>query len=211
VAPYTPYQIANEKKYPQAAKTMDRVYQIKPDYKDTDYAEARAKAVAEGRAPVQEEVAFVNKEGKTIRSFGVLAGHLNVMRTAMDALNNPSDVRLVNYFRNLWKTEFKGDPEPKTFEAVRGVVLRELLKAIQGGATALGDRTEVIQELDSSSSMRQLRDIVDKYTHLAGEQLGGLRKQYEYVSRGKKNFDTMLTEAGKKTFEKQDDPFGWHQ
>ena len=69
--------------------------------------------------------------------------------------------------------------------------LGEVAKAVQGGATALGDREELRKEINASNSPRQLAGVIQKYQELMAGQLKGARLTYE--SSGLTDFDKKLT------------------
>ena len=112
--------------------------------------------------------------------------HLDTLGSTVDALKN-GNVRLFNELGNQVAAA-TGNPAPTDFNAVKQIVGDEIVKAVIGGAGALGDREEVAKVLNAANSPAQLASVVNRYKQLMGGQLKGLRKQYE-ASTGRKDFD----------------------
>ena len=120
------------------------------------------------------------KQGDTVRSLNVAIDHLAVLQDAADALQN-SDMKRFNQASNLISKEL-GYPAPTEFGAVKSIVKDELVKAVLGGAGALGDRQEVEQQLDAANSPEQMMGVIRRYEQLMGGQMRGLTQQF--VSSG---------------------------
>jgi hypothetical protein len=129
------------------------------------------------------------KQGDTVRSFNVLVSHLDVLKDAADALNN-KDQQAFNRVKNIIASA-TGNPAPTNFDSVKQIVADELTKAVTGSAGALGDRTEIANNVNSANSPAQLMGVIQQYQHLAAGQLHGLKVQYE-SSTGRKDFDKRL-------------------
>jgi hypothetical protein len=144
----------------------NRVYEINPKYDPTIYS---------GRKKT-EEAFTTGKQGDVVRSMNVAVDHLDTLQEAAKALNN-KDLRMFNDVAQRYATAI-GQPAPTNFKALQTLVGSEVAKAIQGGATALGDREEIRKEIDLANSPQQLAGVIDKYQHLMSGQLTGLKQQY---------------------------------
>jgi len=167
------------------AQVMDQVYQINPDYRADLYGMRSSAVKSFGAGP----------KGDMIRSFDVATQHLGLLQGLVTALDN-NDVQGVNRLRNLWR-EQTGQEAPSNFEAARGIVADEIVKAVVGGHGALGDREAAAATLSKSMSPAQLNGVIDTYKGLMAGQLVGLRKQYEDTT-GLKNFEDRLSEDTKR-------------
>lgn len=156
----------------------------RPDY-DFSNAPARVAAVKDFST---------GKKGDAIRSFDVAIDHLHTLRELGRALDN-GDVRLVNAMRNKFKEQF-GYDAPGNFDAAKGIVGDEVVKAILGsGNSALADREEMKKPLNNANSWTQLSGVIDKaFLPLMAGQLKGYRKQYEDTT-GRTDFDKRLSPA----------------
>jgi hypothetical protein len=139
-------------------------------------------------------------EAKAVRSFNVLVSHLDTLENMVHALNN-KDVNLYNSLKNQWQAQ-TGSTAPVTFDAIKSIVGDEIVKAVVGGAAALGDREEIKKNISNARSERQLMDIIAKYKELSAGQLDGLRKQYEEGTK-RKDFNRFLLPETQKAFERK--------
>lgn len=136
-------------------------------------------------------------QGNAIRSFNVLVDHLGTLGQAADELKN-GNTRVANQIAQEIARQ-TGSPAPTDFDATKGVVSKELVKAITGGAGALADREEVQGDLDKANSPAQLAGVIEKYKKLALGQLRGLRLQYENAT-GRDDFNAKLAPGTLKFF-----------
>ena len=144
------------------------------------------------------EKSFLVKQGPAVKSFNVLVSHFDTLDKAATALNN-GDVKAFNSIGNTIAAQ-TGSTAPTDFAGVKKIVGDEIIKAIQGGAGALGDRKAIQDELSAANSPAQLASLINRFKVLAGGQLGGLAKQYESAT-GKTNFqDRFLTPEARKVF-----------
>ena len=157
-------------------KMVNAVMQYDPEY-DEAVAKSRYRATSDFTT---------GKNGNTVRSLSVAMDHLDTLGSTVDALKN-GNVRLFNELGNQVAAA-TGNPAPTDFNAVKQIVGDEIVKAVIGGAGALGDREEVAKVLNAANSPQQLASVVNRYKQLMGGQLKGLRKQYE-ASTGRKDFD----------------------
>jgi hypothetical protein len=114
---------------------------------------------------------------RTLRSINVADDHLKVLNSTIDALAN-GDVKMVNQLGNTIATQM-GAPAPTDFNGVKNIVADELVKAILGGAGALGDRKAIQETVSSANSPEQLRSMIKRYRELMEGQRTGLADQYK--------------------------------
>lgn len=160
---------------PGAAMTMARVLELNPNYNANEY-KTKSKA---------EQNFADGKLGNQVRSFNVSILHLNSLQEFADALNN-GDTPMVNKIGNIVAAQ-TGKEAPVDFDAAKHIVADEVVKAIIGGATALGDREAAAKVINNANSPEQLRGVIETYKHLMAGQLTGIEKQYN-VSTGKTDF-----------------------
>jgi hypothetical protein len=134
------------------------------------------------------------KEGKAVRSFNVLLSHLDTLDSLSDALNN-GNYQLVNKLGNSYN-KATGNPAPTNFDSVKHIVADEVVKAITGGAGALGDREESAKAINGANSPAQLKGVIQNIKQLSVGQLGGLEQQYK-ASTGLDDFEHYLTPAAR--------------
>lgn len=182
--------------------TMDRVLEINPDYDETKFYGKQTGARAEGGLRSKEEMSFITKDSGSVKSFNVLVPHLATLQNTVEALNkgyNNVPSSFLRQLRNYWLEKF-GSELPTDFKAVKDIVGFELIKAITGGAQALGDREEIRKALDAANSPDQLLSVINRYRELSSGQLRGLKKKYESQT-GKEDFDErFLSDDTKKMF-----------
>jgi hypothetical protein len=131
---------------------------------------------------------------RTLKSINVADDHLKVLNSTIDALQN-GDVKLLNQLGNAIATQM-GAPAPTDFNGVKTIVADELVKAILGGAGALGDRKAIQDTVSSANSPEQLRSMIKRYQQLMDGQRTGLAEQYK--SGGGNNINVLnLLNRGK--------------
>ena len=118
--------------------------------------------------------------GKKITSFNVAIAHLEVLDGLITALGN-GDVHEANVWRQRYQAQ-TGHSAPTNFEAAKSIVGDELVKAIVGGAGALGDREEAKKQLDLANSPQQLRKAIETYKKLMVGQIEGAKN--DFVTQG---------------------------
>tara|TARA_R110000868_G_scaffold286823_1_gene547273 strand:- start:509 stop:1963 length:1455 start_codon:yes stop_codon:yes gene_type:complete len=166
----------------------NRVFEINSKYDPTIY---------ENR--VKTENAFTTgKQGDVVRSMNVSVDHLDSLQQAANELKN-GQTPLFNDISQRY-AQATGQAAPKNFDALKTLVGSEVAKAIQGGATALGDREEIRQEISRTGSPQQLAGVIDKYQHLLAGQMGGLKTQY--TSGGGTRWDNKVNPRTKEIMDK---------
>lgn len=130
------------------------------------------------------------KQGDTIRTFSVVASHMDTLENLTKALGN-GDVRLFNQASNAFKTQF-GSAAPTDFNAAKAFIADEVTKGIIGNSGAAGDREQAAQAVMSASSPAQLAGVIDTWKQLMAGQLAGYKQQYEYTTK-KNDFMSRLS------------------
>jgi len=138
-------------------------------------------------------------ESKAVRSFNTALEHAETFLETVDALDS-GDLKKFNSLSNMLGRQ-TGQTAPVSFEAVKRIFSDEIVKAIVGGATALGDREEAAATIDAAQSPAQLREVVKYYKELMVGQLKGLEQSYS-AGTGRKDFkEKFLTPHSKKMFD----------
>ena len=133
------------------------------------------------------ETAFTSgRLGTTARSFNVVNEHLDTLGKLSDALQN-NDTQLINKVGNFVSAQ-TGSAAPTNFDAAKRIVADEVVKAVIGGAGALGDRKTAEDALSGAKSPEQLKGVIKTYQDLINGQLNGFRQQYK-SGGGAKDFD----------------------
>jgi len=156
---------------PNAAKIMNEVIRINPEYNSRDF----------GLQTAAEKEFNIGKDGNKTRSLNVAVSHLATLDTAATALN-AGDIRMFNQFKQAWQRE-TGKTAPTNFNAVRELVADEIVAAVVPGVGALADRKALKETILSRSSPAQIQGVIKEYKELLGGQLVGLEKQYNASTR----------------------------
>ena len=127
---------------------------------------------------------------RTLKSINVADDHLKVLNSTIDALQN-GDTKLFNQLGNTIATQF-GAPAPTDFNGVKNIVADELVKAILGGAGALGDRKALQETVSAANSPEQLRSMIKRYQQLMDGQRTGLAEQYKSGGGNNANVLSLL-------------------
>lgn len=152
---------------PRNQQIMQRVAEKYPDFDATNYG-ARQKA---------EKDFGTGAQGNAIRSFAVATDHLNSLDSLVDALGN-RDTQGINKIGNLIATQ-TGSTAPTNFDAAKGIVAKEVVKAIVAGGGGQAEREELAHLLDNAKSPAQLKGVIAQYRDLMDAQRAGLIQQYE--------------------------------
>lgn len=176
-------------------KILNRAAELAAGIDGTDQRRSQL-TTKQGIANQGKAIAAFNtgKEGKAVRSFNVLLSHLDTLDSLSDALNN-GNVQLVNRLGNAYN-KATGNPAPTNFDSVKHIVADEVVKAITGGAGALGDREESARAINGANSPAQLKGVIENIKKLSVGQLGGLEQQYK-ASTGLDDFEHYLTPAAR--------------
>jgi hypothetical protein len=129
-----------------------------------------------------------------VRSFNVLLSHLDTLSNLSDALDN-GNIQAVNRLGNAYATA-TGQAAPTNFNSVKHIVADEVVKAITGGAGALGDREESAKAIKDTNSPAQLKGVIQNIKQLSVGQLSGLEQQYQ-SSTGLNDFEHYLSPAAR--------------
>jgi hypothetical protein len=130
---------------------------------------------------------------RTLKSINVADDHLKVLNSTIGALQN-GDVKLLNQLGNTISTQM-GAPAPTDFNGVKTIVADELVKAILGGAGALGDRKAIQETVNSASSPEQLQSMIKRYQQLMDGQRTGLAEQYKSGGGNNANVLNLLNKT----------------
>jgi hypothetical protein len=115
------------------------------------------------------------------------------LNSTIGALQN-GDVKLLNQLGNTISTQM-GAPAPTDFNGVKTIVADELVKAILGGAGALGDRKAIQETVNSASSPEQLQSMIKRYQQLMDGQRTGLAEQYKSGGGNNANVLNLLNKT----------------
>lgn len=173
--PPTAYALRN----PKIANLMDRVNAKYPSFDATEYA-AKQKAMRDFST---------GTPGNSIRSFSTATDHLTQLDQLVDALGN-GNVPLANKISNL-VAQNTGSTAPTNFDAVKGIVAKEVLKSIVAGGGGVEERQELSHLLDNAKTTKQLKGVIGGYLHLMSAQKDNLEQQYE-LSTGRKDAKTRF-------------------
>ena len=122
-------------------------------------------------------------QGNTLRFLTVAAQHLEVFRGMAQALKN-KDVHAFNAASQAWAYQ-TGGTAPTSFDAVREVAAREIIKAVSGsGVMTEGELTRLEETMSKANSPEQLLSFADSMTALIGGQLKGLKRQFASGVKG---------------------------
>jgi hypothetical protein len=178
----SPYKITT----PVGAGIMARARQIAQDeghpYNEQYYQEAQQ---------TRDKFA-AGVQGDTVRSYNTTFRHLDLLKQALDAMNNGT-WKSANALRQEFQKEFSLSSAPTTYEGIRNIAGDELTKAIVGGRPALADREEMKGTMDARLGPKVLHDMLDKYKTAALDQLQSYEQQYTAGTHGDKNFGEKLS------------------
>jgi len=139
-------------------------------------------------------------ESRKITAFNTAINHLDTLSKLSVALQN-NDVQAINYIGNAF-AKATGQPAPTTFHAAKSIIGSEIAKAVSGaGATALGDRKEIREAIESKNSPAQLAEVINGFTELLGGQLDSMQHTYK-SSTGRTDFNTKLTPRAREVVSK---------
>lgn len=127
---------------------------------------------------------------RTLKSINVADDHLKVLNSTIDALQN-GNVKAFNQLGNTIATQF-GAPAPTDFNGVKTIVADELVKAILGGAGALGDRKAIQETINSAMDPNALRSMIKRYQEMMDGQRTGLAEQYKSGGGNNANVLSLL-------------------
>ena len=139
-------------------------------------------------------------QGNTARSLDVAVSHIGVLDDLVKGLKN-GDVNLLNAAKNRFTQEFGGEA-PNDFNAAKGIVSDEILKAVLGsGAGSQADREELQKQFSAAQSPEQLEGVIRTAEKLMSGQLQGLRRQYKRTTGGDDFDDNFLSDQTRKVLE----------
>lgn len=163
LAPLSPYSM-NRAGGPEL---MAEVLKINPEYQAGRFAEVNDVMKKFG----------AGKEGDSVRFLNTAVQHVDALEVAGNALHN-GGVPALAALRNSLSSAL-GQPAPKTFDELKGLVGSEVAKAVQGGLGSAGEREELKSQLSNANSPEQMQGVLNGLKTLLAGQAKGLKQQYE--------------------------------
>lgn len=143
---------------PYYERLADAVAQYNPDFDATAFSTRK-----------NANTAFTTGiQGRQLLAFGSAVKHLETLGGLIDALKNKDTIQL-NRLNNLWEKQ-TGQSAVTNFEAAKGIVAKEIMKAIVTGGGGVEERQELSRLMDAAKSPEQLRGVVDTYYELMNAQ-----------------------------------------
>ena len=187
----------------KAASAKKQIIDRAAELSGTDSA-AAARNIVESKQNVAAQAATVKdfasgEASRKVRANNTALNHLETMdKLAGDLANN--DIRIVNAASNAF-AKATGSSPPANFDAAKQIVANEVMKAVVANGGTGAEREEAGNNIKSSNSPKQLRDVLNTYRDLLGGQLSSLQLQYETGS-GRKDFENKLTPAARDVMKK---------
>lgn len=139
---------------PYYERLADAVAQYNPDFDATAFSTRK-----------NANIAFTTGiQGRQLLAFGSAVKHLETLGGLIDALKNKDTIQL-NRLNNLWEKQ-TGQTAVTNFEAAKGIIAKEIMKAIVTGGGGVEERQELSRLMDAAKSPEQLRGVVDTYYEL---------------------------------------------
>jgi len=117
------------------------------------------------------------KAAQNINALNTVAGHLQELQAAGDALHN-SGVPIWNSVANFAENAV-GDPRIKKFDATKKAVVDELTRAWRGAGGSEADIKTWSSVIDSAASPDQLHGVVAQISSLIESKIQALTEQYK--------------------------------
>jgi hypothetical protein len=151
---------------PQAIRLRNEIFHAYPDIDERMYG-AQSGAVRKF---------WSGTDADTIKSFDVAISHLSTLQQVANALQ-AGDTQLFSTMKNYFKEKL-GYEAPTDFNAVRDLVLDEVVKGIVGSRAGVTEREEAHKRVDRAFSQGQFNSVINRYKELMAGQLGGLRQKF---------------------------------
>ncbi len=113
--------------------------------------------------------------GSVLRNAATSVQHMDQLDGLISALGNGNN-NTVNAIGNT-VSAWNGGTAPTNFDAAKSVVANEVTKAITGGASALADRKDLMEQLNDAKSPQQLRGVLSQWRSLLTAQRDNLLAQ----------------------------------
>lgn len=140
--------------------------------------------------------------GKTLSAINTATQHLGLLRDYATALNN-GDVPTANALANQFQKAF-GDPKLTNFNSIASTVAAEVTNANTKSGGTLGDRDEILKNLNPSGSPKQMLDGIDSLQKLMSGKLNAVQLQFVDPDTGlgktKEEFQKLLLPATQQFF-----------
>lgn len=146
--------------------TMDRVFEINPDYKETIYPQ-----IAKTRLDFT-----TGQEARKKTSINTSINHLGTLDQAMDALHN-GDIKGLNFAANTLGLQ-SGTSAPAVYDAIKGMVGSELATAVSL-TSGVSEREAAAQRVSRDFSGPVSHDITKSYRKLLAGRMDSLYGQYQ--------------------------------
>lgn len=116
-------------------------------------------------------------QGNTIRSLGVVVGHLKTLQELADDLRN-GNIPKFNQVAQRVAIEL-GQPQPTNFDTAKQIVGAEIIKALGvAGAGSEGERAEAANNFMRTGSPEMISGSIDVAKRLLVSQIRGLKYQF---------------------------------
>ncbi|MBU6232392.1 hypothetical protein KGP36_07195 [Patescibacteria group bacterium] len=139
--------------------------------------EALMQKTIDYKSSTKQDAAFTSGPlGNTTRSLDVSVAHLDVLKDLGDALQN-GDIRWINAAKQAFAQQ-TGGPAPTSFDMAKAIVADEILKGVIVGQSAMSDRKDLAEKINSAASPEQLAGGIGVAHKLLSGQLDGLRNQF---------------------------------
>jgi hypothetical protein len=117
------------------------------------------------------------QQADVVRSLNTAVQHAKLLKDYFTAQQN-NDTPALNWIENKW-ADLKGQPIPKTVDAMKQFVSDEWVKGIVGQRPALADRIMAQDSASRNASPAQFASIMDGWAGLGAGQLNSLRREME--------------------------------
>lgn len=143
-------------------------------------------------------------DGKQIATFSKGIEHLDTLSQLTDQLNNTNSPTFNAIANEVSKQT--GSPKVTNFNAAKGIVAKELDKAIAGaGGSTIAGTEDAQEQLEAANSPQQLKGAISTIQNLMGGQLTGLAQTYQN-SVGGDGFSSLLTPKAAQVYQNYQAP-----
>lgn len=140
------------------------------------------------------------KSSQNLNAMNTVAGHLQSLSDAADALNN-TKYPWVNTTANFIDNNI-GDPRIKKFDATKKAVVDELTRVWRGNGGSEGDIKTWASTLDASNSPEQLHGVIGQLGELIESKINAMGEQYKQGMGKSGGGIQLITPEARKTLDK---------
>ena len=126
------------------------------------------------------------KGGSTLTAYRTAGDHLDLLESAMTALEN-GDNQTLNSLSNRFKAEF-GSPAPTNFETIKTMLSGELANVAKVTGATDPEIASYRQQLSAAQSPEQIQGIIDTNHALMDQKAIEMMRQNEAGMQGKPEF-----------------------